>query len=271
MSIAFLFYVQAPVVTMRELPTLTSKPVSQALFAEHVQIVREEREWVYIRTPDDYLGWLPRENLVARENVYHTSLKVSRSMAHLYRQANTEYGPLMTLPFGAGLHELKRDLRWIKVELPGRDEAFIQLGDVTLTLLLQDKKDLVTFSQRFLDLPYTWGGRSSFGYDCSGFIQMLYQQIGIELKRDSKDQLHDPRLQSVALEELEPGDLIFFGKTPDSTHHVGLYLDQGRFIHATAAENQPWIRISYFSDFEWSGDPSANYPYRHPKRLNPEI
>lgn len=267
MLAALLFFVQAPVVTMREFPYPASKPVSQALFAEQVEIVGEEQEWAYIQTPDAYRGWVPGESLVARESLYHTSIKVSRMMAHLYRQADTEYGPLMTLTFGACLQELERDSRWVKVALPHGEEAFIQVGDVAPLPVLHDKKELVAFSQRFLGLPYTWGGRSSMGYDCSGFVQMLYRQIEIALKRDAKDQVQDSRFQSIAVAELEAGDLIFFGKTPDSAQHVGLYIGDDCFIHATVRENQPWIRMSSFHDEEWSGAFSATYPYRHARQL----
>ena len=268
---ALLFFVQAPVATMRESPNLSSKPVSQALFAEAVKVEDEGRDWVLICTPDNYLGWTLRENLVGRESVYATSLKVSRLAAHVYRGPDTEYGPLMTLTFGACLQEIDRDERWVKVDLPSGQEAFIQSGDVVPLEPLQGKKDLVAFSQRFLGLPYTWGGRSSLGYDCSGFVQMLYQQIGIALKRDSKDQVQDERLITIALEDLEPGDLVFFGKKPGSTQHVGLYIGDGSFIHATAREKQPWIRISRFTDLEWSGDRDATYPYRQAKQLRKVI
>ncbi len=96
---------------------------------------------------------------------------------------------------------------------------------------------------------------------------MLYNQIGIGLERDSKQQIRDNRFQTISIENLEPGDLIFFGKSEQKISHVALFIGDGQFIHATTRECQPWIRISRLSVFEWSGDPSANSPYRVARQL----
>lgn len=251
-------YIQTSGATMRQEASIDSKVVSEALFGERVTVKQVKGEWLQIVTPDDYEGWLLAEKVTWRKAPYETALKVSRLRAHIYNRPDTEYGPFMTLPFEAPLKEVERvNARWIKVALPNDETAFIQTGDV-----LPIDSDLATLSLKFLDLPYTWGGRSSFGYDCSGFVQMLYRQKGITLKRDSKEQVLDDRFQGVSLEELKPGDLIFFGKEAREVRHVGLFLGDGKFIHATVGENKPWIRISSLTDFEWSGHPEACYPYR---------
>lgn len=260
---ASLFYVNEPFVNMRESPTYDSIVVSQGVFSENVIIEKREGDWVYVETPDHYHGWMPANALALSEELYETSLKVSRLAAHVYGIKDTEFGPLKTLPYGSKLKAIdESDSRWIKIILPDGKEAYIQKGDVASEPELKGKEDLPAFSQRFLGLPYTWGGRSSFGYDCSGFIQMLYSKIGIALKRDSKDQIQDSRFQTIDKAELEPGDLIFFGRVHLKTSHVGMYIGNGKFIHATVAENQPWIRISDLSDADWSGSSESIFPYR---------
>jgi cell wall-associated NlpC family hydrolase len=153
------------------------------------------------------------------------------------------------------------DATWLKVSLPGGQEGFIR-SDAARPKQLLTKIDLVTLSQQFLYTPYKWGGRSAFGYDCSGFVQMLYEQIGILLPRDSKDQILDPRLKPIEEEALEGGDLLFFGTSAKNIGHVALYIGEGRFIHATARENRPWIRISRLSDAPWLPTETGFYPYR---------
>lgn len=176
---------------------------------------------------------------------YGTSLKVSRLAAHVYGVKDTEFGPIQTLPYGSKLQSLdETDPRWINIVLPDGKKCYIQKGDVALEQELYNKEDLVAFSQKFLGLPYTWGGRSSFGYDCSGFVQMLYNQIGIDLQRDSKLQVEDGRFQTVSMDDIETGDLIFFGKSEQKISHVGMCLGNGQFIHSTVSEYQPWIRVS---------------------------
>lgn len=264
-----LFYINVPVVNMRENPTNESAVVSQATFAEKIAVEKETEGWSYIATSDGYSGWVQSSACVSLPQPYEASLTVSRPLgAHLYHVKDTEFGPVKTLPYGSQLRAVdETDARWIQVLLPDSTFAYIQKGDVLPESKLMHKEELIEFSQKFLNLPYTWGGRSSFGFDCSGFVQMLYGKIGINLQRDSKQQVKDARFRLVSEKELEPGDLLFFGKSEQKIMHVGLYIGKGQFIHATARENKPWIRISQLTDFEWSGHPNAYYPYRTARQL----
>lgn len=259
-----LFYTNEPVVSMREEPSLSSKVVSQTVYAEDIKIKEESGNWISIITTDGYSGWIESSKAAKRADQYASDLKTSRLMTHIYGIDDTEWGPIKTVPFGTPLKSLdKTGARWIKVSLVDGKEGYVQRGDVAEF----SKMDIVNFSQMFLGLPYTWGGRSSFGYDCSGFIQMLYSQIGIDLPRDSKVQILDSRFQTVAIDDLKPGDLIFFGKSENQIRHVGMFIGNGQFIHATSAENQPWIRISSLSELPWSGTSEASSPYRLGRQL----
>lgn len=260
---ACLFYVNDPVVDMRASPSLESEVVSQTILAEKVSVETQIGEWAYILTPDQYPGWVPAKSLISRNKPYKASLKVSRLAAHVYAVKDIKFGPIKTLPFGSKLRLVESsDSRWLKVALPDGKECYIQKGDVCPEKMTFAKKDLAPFSQKFIGLPYTWGGRSSFGYNCSGFVQMLYNQIGVNLPRGSKQQISDPRFKTVPIESAEPGDLVFFGKSKQKIAHVGLYLGNGTFIHSTTRELQPWIRISNLSQFCWSGHKDATYSYR---------
>lgn len=249
---------------MREEPSNASKVVSQTVYAEEIKIKEESHNWISIITGDGYNGWIESNKVTKKSDKYTGDLKTSRLMTHIYGIEDTKWGPIKTVPFGTPLKSLDTTgARWIKVSLVDGKEGYVQKGDITKP----SKLDIVNFSQMFLGLPYTWGGRSSFGYDCSGFVQMLYSQIDIDLPRDSKIQILDNRFKIVAIDDLQPGDLIFFGKSEQQIRHVGMSIGNGKFIHATSAENQPWIRISSVSDLQWSGNPGANYPYRLGRQL----
>lgn len=248
---------------MREEPSCLSQVVSQTFFSEKIDLIKAQEDWFYVKTSDDYLGWIPSSACVQLQEPYYASLKISRLAAHVYAVKEIEYGPLYTLPYGSRLQALDMaDDRWITIRLPDGQVGCIQKGDIAPEPKRSTKEDLVELSKNYLGLPYTWGGRSSFGYDCSGFVQMLYSQIGIQLPRDSKQQVLDERFQVINLDQLELGDLIFFGRSEHHIRHVALYMGDGQLIHATARENKPWIRISHLSDFEWSGHQEAYYPYR---------
>lgn len=263
------FVTSVPVEPMREYPDASSQVVSQTFFSEEVQIIDKVPGWVYIESSDGYRGWASEKGITERDSPYSTQMSVSRLSAHLYAVSDVCNGPAMTLPYGAALQvEDDSDPRWLTVILPQQTTAYIQKGDMAPKGDILEKKDLAEFSKRFLGLPYTWGGRSSFGYDCSGFVQMLYGKIGIALQRDARQQILDPRFKTIPQDELESGDLIFFGASPDKITHVGLYLENNLFIHTSGKENKPWLRISSLNDPEWSGTEKAFSPYRTFKQLN---
>ncbi|MCB1113348.1 MAG: C40 family peptidase [Chlamydiia bacterium] len=258
--------INSPVVTMRELPEERSEIVSQVYFSESVSILEETQEWEYIRNlSDGYQGWIKKGQIAQSESSYPTNpIKVDRLAAHLYHVEDTIYGPNMTLPYDALLDRLETGERWIKVKTPDGTIGFIQAGDVAAPNLIPFE-ELPQFSQKFMGLPYTWGGRSSFGYDCSGFVQMLYRQAGIALPRDAKDQALWEGFQETSFDALSPGDLVFFGPEANKIRHVGMYIGDNRFIHATVAEKAPYIHISKLSDPDWNG--SGRWAFRTAQTL----
>lgn len=277
-SIALFHFVASPVVNMRESPKESAPIVSQAYFSEEINVIEKMSDWIKIETViDHYQGWITLGKICKKEEFFSENplkkfVKVNRCMAHLYDVPDTIYGPIMTLPFESLLEmiDLEEDSnsRWIKVILEQR-EMFIQRGDVTFNLDYLSQDQLASFSFQFLGLPYTWGGRSSFGYDCSGFVQMLYRQTGVYLPRDSKDQAQWDGFKVISTDDLAPGDLIFFGLNESKIQHVGMYVGKNQFIHATVAENAPYIHISYLSDPDWNG--LGNWAYRTARSLKKSV
>lgn len=275
LATSMFFYVSTPVIDMREQASENSEMASQAYYTEQVNILEETPEWLKIETViDHYQGWIKNRGLCKRETAFLSNptsviAKVNRCAAHLYDREDTVYGPILTLPFDSRLEVLEpkgeSNSRWIKVALVDGREAFIQRGDVTLNSDLLDRIKICSLSMKFLNLPYTYGGRSSFGYDCSGFVQMLYRQMGLHLPRDSKDQINWEKFKSIPIEDLSAGDLIFFGLDKDKIRHVGLYLGDQKFIHSNVAENRPYILISSLTDAEWNG--SGRFAYHAARTL----
>jgi cell wall-associated NlpC family hydrolase len=113
--------------------------------------------------------------------------------------------------------------------------------------------DLVIAAMTFLDRPYRAGGASAeTGFDCSGFTRYVFgQALGIELPRSVQEQAQAPMLRSVASRDaLQAGDLVFFNTQQRTFSHVGIYLGDGRFIHAPRTGAQ--IRTESIAAAYWS-------------------
>jgi cell wall-associated NlpC family hydrolase len=87
--------------------------------------------------------------------------------------------------------------------------------------------EIISYASNFLGVPYVWGGTSPSGFDCSGLVQYTYAHFGINLPRTAALQQNVGTY--VTRENLQPGDLVFFGSP---AHHVGIYVGNGMMLHA---------------------------------------
>ena len=92
---------------------------------------------------------------------------------------------------------------------------------------------IVNLARQFLGVPYVWGGSSPNGFDCSGFVQYVYAQQGISLPRTADIQATAG--YPVDKADLQPGDLVFFAGDYVNISHVGIYVGDGKMIHASTS------------------------------------
>jgi cell wall-associated NlpC family hydrolase len=86
-------------------------------------------------------------------------------------------------------------------------------------------------AERFVGIPYRWGGDNVIeGMDCSGFVRAVYNLCGLSIPRTSRDQFKAG--DRVTKDNLHDGDLVFFGSSADNINHVGIYVGEGKFVHA---------------------------------------
>jgi cell wall-associated NlpC family hydrolase len=256
-----------PAVVLKPVANMYSKPggeagvVSQAIYGTLVRVLEQDGGWAKGETPDQYTGWMALESvrmLRDGEAAYAASgrvAQVSSLFANLYREPDaTRHQPLLTVPFETRLEvtaEPDADgARWIRVGTVDGRLAWVQRGDVSFDAEPLSAGDLPAFSRRFLGLPYLWGGTSTFGYDCSGFVQMLYRRLGVLLPRDAQPQADWSGLAPVSRDGLRPGDLVYFGASDRKITHTGMYIGGGEFISATVHEH-PVVRIDKLDDPYW--------------------
>ncbi len=102
--------------------------------------------------------------------------------------------------------------------------------DVLADLSIQER--LILFAKKMLHLPYRFGGNGAFGLDCSAYVQKVYSFIGLSIPRSAREQFNLG--ESVDKDDLATGDLVFFRTYASFPSHVGIYLGDNLFIHASS-------------------------------------
>lgn len=256
-----LHVVVVPVANMYSGPSEQKDVVSQAIYGSNVKLLVERGEWSKIQTDDQYKGWTPSRylRLVLHGSGYATSgtvVQVESLFANLYRETDvTRHKPAITVPFETRLEVIAEgkgeDEGWLHVRLPDMRTEWVQAGDVTADAKPLTIPESIELAKRFLGLPYLWGGRSTFGYDCSGFTQMLVRSRGIQMPRDADVQAAWRGVTAVERKDLQPGDLLFFGSSAKHITHTGMYIGDAQFIHDTI-HGHPMVQVSRLDDQPWT-------------------
>ncbi|MBT2707433.1 C40 family peptidase [Pseudomonas sp. ISL-84] len=217
---------------------------SQVLYGQEIIVLEEKEDWAHVVIPDQssskdergYPGWIPKAQLVQKSDWNLDSSQVAvvqKKKAELY---SIDQKPEIVLSYQTVLPVLKENAEWIKVQTPSGD-GLLKKDDVSVhesldSLPKGSGKDIVAAGEQFLNLPYLWGGMSSFGYDCSGFSYSMCKANGYIIPRDAHDQAVAGN--SVEMDALEPGDLLFFAyeEGKGKLHHVGIYYGEGKLLHS---------------------------------------
>ena len=263
--------VVVPVANMYSGPSDKSAVVSQAIYGSNVTLLVAHGEWSRIQTSDHYKGWVPSRHIriVLTGDGYATSgptVQVESLFANVYSEPDvTRHKPVITIPFETKL-EVMQDPNaaggpktnskqstegWLQVRLPGKTNAWIQASDVASDPKPLTIAESIELAKRFLGLPYLWGGRSSFGFDCSGFTQMILRERGFNMPRDADQQAAWSGVVPVERNDLQPGDLLFFGSSLKNISHTGMYIGDGQFIH-DSTNGHPVVQISRLDDQPWT-------------------
>ncbi|CAH0345768.1 C40 family peptidase [Bacillus sp. CECT 9360] len=217
---------------------------SQVLFGQEVIITDEQDGWAKIFVPEQpsgkdhrgYPGWMPKEQL-AESVEWDISegpvATVISKRAMLYSENELL---LFEVSYQTILPVIAEKPDRVIVKLP-EGTGYIKTEDVVVSHSWDDRpkgsgKDIVAEGERFLGLPYLWGGMSSFGFDCSGFSYTLCRAIGYIIPRDAADQAAAGK--QIELDAIQPGDLLFFAyeEGKGSIHHVGIYYGDGKLLHS---------------------------------------
>ena len=218
------------IIPVRREPDERSEMVSQLLFGECYEVIGRKDNWVQVAMQfDGYQGWIDSKLFI----------KLSESA---YKQYNMHSPPVleatimeieipgsgpMLIPAGSSLPGFSSEKGTLDVG--GRIFPVSRVFD---QVNRHHKHGIETLAVKFLNSPYLWGGRSVFGFDCSGYVQVVFKILGIALQRDASQQaLQGDAVSRVS--EILPGDLVFFTGDTGKVNHVGIALSPDTIIHCS--------------------------------------
>lgn len=242
---------------IRSQPRHSGELATQALLGMDVKILKKQGSWFLIQTPDKYISWIDHGGLVVMNETSYDAWTMADKIIYLepsgyvYTIPESSTDKIADIVMGCQLKLVSELDEFYEVQYPDGRLGFVDKSkseklDKWLTNLDSLKQLMVNRALSLKGTPYLWGGTSSKGMDCSGFTKTVYLMSGLVIPRDASQQVNegltvDPNL---SFNDLEIGDLLFFGtpatdSTKQRTTHVGLWIGDNQFIHASR-----YVRIS---------------------------
>ncbi len=203
-----------PYIPLRDQPSHKAEQTSQLLFGETAIVLETQKEWYHIKCDfDNYEGWIEKKTVI--HNSKSSDSKIIKGFARLINIDGTG----MWLSTGCEVSSTLINLQ--------------QSTIITINPELNEQS-IAELSMQFLGTPYLWGGKSFMGIDCSGFVQVVYKAIDINLPRDASHQVEQGDVVQFT-SDAKAGDLAFFDNEEGYITHVGILLGDGKIIHSSGS------------------------------------
>lgn len=241
--------VSVSVANIRTHPDHSAEMGTQALLGTPLRILKKEHGWMFVQTPDEYLGWTDDEIVEMTPPSYEEwtarpKVIVTADYASV-RESADGTGPQVSDVVAGCLLALKSETGdQYEVAFPDARTGSVRKADAApwdayLTKAKPTQESVVATAKRFMGVPYFWGGTSAKALDCSGFTKTVYFLNGVQLPRDASQQVYvGDSLDTSSEIDLQPGDLLFFGARAkdgrkERVTHTAISLGGKRFIHSS--------------------------------------
>ncbi len=216
-------------VPVRKHPSDQSEMINQLIFGDLLIILDRTETWFLIATEHDlYEGWVDVKQVTQISNLQFNKLQSNTPylLSSIYANASTKTGEIKHLLLGSKLPNYNHNTFYTS------NEEFIFNDNFKSIISNIEDNHIVDIAMKYLGTPYLGGGRSPVGIDCSGFTQIVFNMVGIKLKRDASLQVEMGKIIDFIAESVA-GDLAFFDNSEEKITHVGIIINNKKIIHAS--------------------------------------
>lgn len=212
-----------PLIPCRAEAKESAEMETQLLFGETYTVIEEIPKWLKIKCElDGYICWIDSKLFFPLNKTIKDFKRTTTKTSIIF----DKYGEETLLPMGAVLSNYDKG----NFNIENKNFQLF-LGETSNNLKKINGEAIVFLAKRLLNTPYLWGGKSSFGIDCSGLTQLVYSLFNHSLPRNASQQVALGNDTSIT--ESKAGDLAFFINENNKVTHVGIMMSNHQIIHAS--------------------------------------
>ena len=236
-------YVNVSLLNVRKGPGSETEKVTMLPKATRVQCFSEDGEWVKITTDDNIEGYVFAEYLSDTAPPVYKFVIVNA--VNIRKGPSTDTEKLGTISFGNKIQVFEQSNDYVRILTNDGVEGYVWNEYIGDEIVLASRSSsgqyynsdlaskIIDYAKQFVGVPYVWGGSTPNGFDCSGFTWYVFKKFNINVPRTAQE--YSGVGTKISRDNLKPGDVLLFDRNNDyRLGHVGIYLGNDKFIHASS-------------------------------------